>query len=328
MSWIETLGQQLGGQTAGGLVGAAMGLIGQKHQDQRQIDQQQRLQGMEIAGSKALTDYQSQKQYEMQMKMWNETNYAAQIEQLKKAGLNPGLIYGEGGGGGATTGGTLPSGKVSGATAQQSVPNPAMQQGMGITPITSAQIQLMKAQARNLDADTANKPATGENIQAGTGKTKAETESITQGIQNQKAQQALTQAQTKVTELQGTLLQGTLAQAIEKFKAETSTAIQQARIAMNEADISDETVKDKIKILKAQAIGAVLDNMLARKDLKIKDEQIKAIKESVTNMNSLRQLKWQQEERNALHQTLTKEGVDGDTGSIIENVINGIINLW
>ena len=36
--------------------------------------------------------------------MWEDTNYAAQVEQLKKAGLSVGLMYGKGGAGGATTG--------------------------------------------------------------------------------------------------------------------------------------------------------------------------------------------------------------------------------
>ena len=36
--------------------------------------------------------------------MWKDTNYAAQVEEMKKAGLSVGLMYGKGGAGGATTG--------------------------------------------------------------------------------------------------------------------------------------------------------------------------------------------------------------------------------
>lgn len=35
--------------------------------------------------------------------LWERTNYSEQVKQLEKAGLNPGLLYGMGGGGGATT---------------------------------------------------------------------------------------------------------------------------------------------------------------------------------------------------------------------------------
>ena len=79
-------------------------------------------------------------QRKMQMQMWEETNYAAQVEQLKKAGLSIGLMYGEGGAGGTTTG--------AGATG---VSAPSAPSGMGLiggTQLASqiANIDLIKAQ--------------------------------------------------------------------------------------------------------------------------------------------------------------------------------------
>jgi len=46
----------------------------------------------------------NQQGHELQMDMWNKTNYGAQLQHMKDAGLNPALMYGMGGGGGATTG--------------------------------------------------------------------------------------------------------------------------------------------------------------------------------------------------------------------------------
>ncbi len=46
----------------------------------------------------------NQQGHDLQMDMWNKTNYGAQIDHMKQAGLNPALMYGMGGGGGATTG--------------------------------------------------------------------------------------------------------------------------------------------------------------------------------------------------------------------------------
>ena len=37
--------------------------------------------------------------------MWEKTNYAAQIEQMKKANLSPALMYGQAGAGGGTVSG-------------------------------------------------------------------------------------------------------------------------------------------------------------------------------------------------------------------------------
>ena len=42
--------------------------------------------------------------HQLQMDMWNKTNYPAQMAMLKEAGLNPALMYGMSGGGGTTTG--------------------------------------------------------------------------------------------------------------------------------------------------------------------------------------------------------------------------------
>ena len=46
----------------------------------------------------------NQQGHDLQMDMWNKTNYGAQLQHMKDAGLNPALMYGMGGGGGATTG--------------------------------------------------------------------------------------------------------------------------------------------------------------------------------------------------------------------------------
>lgn len=77
--------------------------------------------------------------------MWLKTNYSAQRHQLEKAGLNPGLLYGMGGGGGGQTG------------SSSAMPSA---QNVGQMDIASAaQLALLKAQKENIEADTANKKA-------------------------------------------------------------------------------------------------------------------------------------------------------------------------
>lgn len=73
---------------------------------------------------------------------WLKTNYEAQKGQMKKAGLNPGLMYGMGGGGG-------------GQSASGAMPEAASNRGMDIA--QNAQLALMKAQKENIEADTENK---------------------------------------------------------------------------------------------------------------------------------------------------------------------------
>lgn len=91
----------------------------------------------------------------LQMKTWNETNYDAQVKQMQKAGLNPALMYGQGGGSGGSTqsaGGSVQGGQ-----------NPNQPHMMGIGMQTAVQalkaksdIELSKAQTRKLDADAEN----------------------------------------------------------------------------------------------------------------------------------------------------------------------------
>lgn len=134
-------------QVAQSGIGAGMGLLLGGINDRRQLQQQQDLQNLQIKGSKELTDYQYQKQLEM----WKATNFSAQKEQLKMAGLNPGLIYGMGGAGGTTTG----SGGAGVSGANAPVGGREVQDAMGM----GMQLQLLKAQKDNIEADTANKKA-------------------------------------------------------------------------------------------------------------------------------------------------------------------------
>ena len=83
-----------------GLAGPILGMALSGFNDRRQYNQQERLQNLQIAGNKETTDYNMSKQLEM----WRNTSYSAQMEQMKKAGINPGLMYGMGGGGGQSVG--------------------------------------------------------------------------------------------------------------------------------------------------------------------------------------------------------------------------------
>ena len=98
MSFGLALATQAAGQATSGLLGMALGRMDANWQDKRQLRQQSRLQQMQIAGQKEMMNYQQQQAYDM----WQKTNAPAQAEQLKKAGLNVGLMYGGSGAGGAT----------------------------------------------------------------------------------------------------------------------------------------------------------------------------------------------------------------------------------
>lgn len=116
-------------------------------QDQRQQNQTRALQDIQLQGAKNMTDYN----YAKQLQMWKDTNYSAQIEQMDKAGVNPAMIYGKGGAGGATTGsggGAMPSGASAGD------PNAGVRNSMEIG-MQIANMNLIKAQTAKTEAEAA-----------------------------------------------------------------------------------------------------------------------------------------------------------------------------
>lgn len=131
-------------------ISAAYGLISQgiaKGKDKRQLTQQKKLQDLQIQGQKEMEDYGMGLQYDM----WKKTGPVGQMEQMKEAGLNPAMMYGGGGAGGATTG--TASGSVTGAEASKGS-GKETEEMMAMGMMTAQQMKLLEAQRKNIDADT------------------------------------------------------------------------------------------------------------------------------------------------------------------------------
>ncbi len=130
----------------------AANTIGGKTTQKRQKE----LMGIQLENQKEL----NKQGRDIQMDMWNRTNYGAQVRHMKEAGLSPGLIYGNSGGGGTTTGS-----QGGGSAASGGAPNRAQ---IGIEGMMAGhQIELMKAQARKLNAEAQNQEGgVRDNLQA------------------------------------------------------------------------------------------------------------------------------------------------------------------
>jgi hypothetical protein len=129
-------------------LGAATALLNkgnQKSESNRTYEQNKKLMGLQHQNQRDLNRQGNQ----LQMDMWNKTNYGAQKKHMKEAGLNAGLMYGMSGGGGTTTGSQGGGSAASGsAAAPQALElNQSLQNG------------LLMAQKENIEADTANKEA-------------------------------------------------------------------------------------------------------------------------------------------------------------------------
>jgi hypothetical protein len=134
---------------------AAQGAV-EHERDRRAMGNQRELMGLQYSNQKGLNEQQMRNQqrlnlqgHELQMDMWNKTNYEAQIAQMKKAGLNPALMYGMKGGGGTTTGSQSGGSASGGSASGGQAPN---KQPMDIGNIIQA--ALAAAQIKNIEADT------------------------------------------------------------------------------------------------------------------------------------------------------------------------------
>lgn len=145
---IGKFGMELVKGAGSAILGQGLGMIFGRGQDKRQLKQQEKLNELQIKGNKEMSEFERQQQ----MKMWRDTNYQAQVEEAKKAGMSISALYGGSGAGGSTTGGGSGA-PVSGGQAGD--PNAGV--GMGLQ--MASQLALMKAQKENIEADTENKKA-------------------------------------------------------------------------------------------------------------------------------------------------------------------------
>lgn len=208
--------------------GAIYGLFRNKGaEDQRQVDQQKKLNDLGVSAGKEMGAYNQS----LQMDMWNKTNYEAQKKHMEAAGLNPALMYGQGGGGGTTAGSA--SGSVSAAQAANSAATETAGNattGMGLQ--LASQLALQKAQKENIEADTANK-------KAGTEQTGVQTEGAKIDV--------YTKEQTKN-------------ETIDRIIAEAGKAQSEAAIQFRNNEMDERTVQDRIKQIQLETVNKILSN--------------------------------------------------------------------
>lgn len=245
---------------AGAIAGQGMGLLFGKAQDRRQVEQQKKLQELQIKGNKEMLDYNQDKQLDM----WNKTNYGAQVEHLKDAGLNPALIYGMSGGGATTVG----SGGGAGVSGSQASDGASRQQAATAQGMAMMQASLMGAQKENIEAQTA--------------KTKAEAEKIS-GVDTQqaKAQTGLLDVTTRIKEIEANIAGKTQEAAIQTIEEGAAKMLAEAVQAQQQQVINEETLKDKIQQIKAESIGAMIENEAKRSGINVNSARIREIAENI-----------------------------------------------
>lgn len=267
--------EAFGLQAAQGILGAGMGMILGEQADKRQIAQQRKLQDMQIQGQMEMMDYGQEKQ----LQMWEKTNYKAQMEQLRKAGLNPGLLYGMGGGGGATA--QAAGGNVSGGNAPVGGGEPThmAQVGMGLN------LQLLEAQKENIQANTNKTNVEAEKIGGvDTGLTRTQIMSLTAGVDEIRARTALAEMEAKLKGWEEQLKGRTIEDSVRAIGWMAEQADQRLAQMRFETNISEETWNDKVKMVKAELMGIWLRNALTRQATTESKSRVAVNEQQIKNM--------------------------------------------
>lgn len=258
-------------------------MILEGHNDRRQIRQQGELMKQQIAGQMQLGDYNQQ----LAKEMWEYTNYPAQVEQLKKAGLNVGLLYKSAGAGGTTQGGS--AGNVSGAQAQQNPGEIGMALQLGLqAKMQQAQIELTEAQTKKTQAET-TKTAGVDTLEAG-----ARIDKLIQDVQSAKATQTLTEVQTELAKLDQTLKGATLNSQIQIVNNAYRESEERVKQMQNQTDISNATKRDIIKQVGLATTEKILQNTLTTEQTKLTTAQINQVAAAITNMSVQQAQGWGQ----------------------------------
>lgn len=208
--------------------GAGLGLLIGPYNDARQLEQQRRMQALQIEGQKEMGRYNQG----LALEMWEKTNYAAQRKQMEKAGLNVGLMYGQGGPGGTTQ---TPTGNVQGGSAQR-----PQELGMGIQ--LGLQAAMQQAQIENLKADTKLKEADatkrgGVDIEEATSRIEA----IKQSIKNAQTQNDIAEYEKQIKAIESSIAQKTEQEIISQIQSATDKLEGESKSATAKGNVDEKT---------------------------------------------------------------------------------------
>jgi len=320
MTGLETFGINTATNAASGLIGMGIGAATAKWNDERQLKMQEKLQAMQEAGNKRMANYSQG----LNKEMWDYTNVENQVKHMKAAGINPALMYGQGGGGGTTA-----NGGNAGSVSAGSAPTGGGEMGMGIEmgmqlQLMNAQKEVLLSQAKKNEVDAAKTAGVDTELQ------KASIERAWQGLANDRNTYDIQRLQETMMNLENYKALATQNDAISYIGYQTKLASKQLVSAAAQANVDQATVQDRIKIIQETAIGAVLGNELTKSNVQVNDAQIKKWAQEISqgwqgldqNNRRIKLQAWEAEIRAQF------PGLGQTAGKLFNNVLEGIDEVF
>lgn len=239
---------------ANAIIGGAMGIATGAYGATNQQNRQKELMGISYGHQRNL-NIQGQ---QLQMDTWKRTNYPAQIEMMRKAGLNPALMYGMKGGGGTTTG------SQTGGQAQAG-------QAQAFNPMDMSNLMLVGAQIDEIKSRTDLNKAL-EKKAGG-----IETEGIAQQIKTEEGRRLWMASQEEGQRIMNEINKASSRDQIGKHMAEFYKTMEEARSIAIQNEVDENTIDENIKIKEEEAIGASLENLFKVENIKLTRAQTEAV---------------------------------------------------
>lgn len=253
-------------QGASSAAGGALGMIGQRKRATRQHRRQKELMGIQFDNQKALNEQGAA----LQLQQWKDTNYPAQMEMIKEAGLNPAMLYGMGGSGGATTGSQGGGNAASGSAAAP------MDIGSVISASkAAAEIALLTAQKEKTESET--------NVIDGTNERgRLELGNLSADIENKDQQRDVMKAEERYTNISSAILEGQSPHLIKRAEYEAENLIQEILQAKIETEISERTKESRIATVIQNQINLETQNAVMISQKNLNEEQRKKVAEETS----------------------------------------------
>lgn len=265
-SMIPGIGTAIGA-IGGGLIGLFSGK--KDNSAQKQLANEKELMGLQNRYNTEMAEGNKKRA----MEIWDYTNYENQVEHMKNAGLSVGLMYGNGGGMGASTSGGQGSGVSNPGTT-------AVQQGI--------QAKMMGVQLGNVQSQTALNAAQAAKNMAEADKIKgvdtkaaeATIENVIAQTENEKAKNGLIYAQKRMAEIQGDLNNANIEEIgynIRQIEKTINLIDENITAAKISNEIAQATKKNQIEMSAINVLNGMKDALLKESQGKLTEAEAKAI---------------------------------------------------
>lgn len=297
-----------------------MGNIFGLNNSSKQMSNQKYLMGLQHKYNEESATYAQGRAYDM----WLKTNYPAQVEQMKKANLSPGLMYGQAGAGGGTVSGA--QGQGTSQPTDRSIEMKLKGQEMGLQLANLAsQIKLNESQANKNNAE-ANKTAGVDTELA-----KTSIENLISQTKNEKDRNVLIWADKRFKEAAADMQEAS-AKLASGQNAKIGYEINQIKKSLDKMDLDmkgvklDNELKERVMESKVQeaemAVKALMNSILVgNSQIRLNNQQAEAITDKVMqDWQSIAQ-QWTKLQQSGQSIEIDRERMENEAKKILNDIV-------